>query len=110
MWRDFRLPMSAINISNGNIKCPIGKSVFAANLPLKLFRASVANTDIESLKSLQTSLLECLYHMLVKFVPNCMVQTTRNFELFDKKAFFKIIFNKALNAILKNVSEDEIIV
>ena len=29
--------------SNGNIKCPIGKSVFAVNLPLKLFRAICVN-------------------------------------------------------------------
>ena len=33
-------------ISNGNIKFPIGKSNFALNLPLKLFRATVADADI----------------------------------------------------------------
>ena len=33
----------------------------------KLFRATIANADIESLKSLYTFLTKCLYHMLVKF-------------------------------------------
>ena len=39
-----------VSISNGNIKCPIGKSIFAVTLPLKLFRAKVANADKGSLK------------------------------------------------------------
>ena len=51
-----RLQTSNVSISNGNIKCVIEKSVFAANLPLKLFRATVANADIGSLKSLHTFL------------------------------------------------------
>ena len=37
-----RLETSNVSISNGNIKCPIGKLSFAANLPLKLFRATIA--------------------------------------------------------------------
>ena len=47
---------SHVSVSNGNIKCPIGKSIFAVNLPLKLFRATVTNADIRSLKSLHTFL------------------------------------------------------
>ena len=43
-------------ISNGNIKYPIEKSNFPVTLPLKLFRATVANADIGSLKSLHTFL------------------------------------------------------
>ena len=39
-------------ISNGNMKCPIEKSVFAVNLPLKFFPATVTNADIGSVKSL----------------------------------------------------------
>ena len=53
--------------------------------------------------------------MLVKFEQNRMVQTTRNFELFDKKnkqkknkkqkkkktSFFKTIFDKALTPFWK---------
>ena len=31
------------------------------------------------------SLKKCLYHILVKFEQNCMVQTTRNVGLFDRK-------------------------
>ena len=49
-----RFLTSNVSISNGNIKCPIGKSIFAVNLTLKLFRATVANADIGSLKSLHT--------------------------------------------------------
>ena len=61
--------------------------------------------------------------MLVKFEQNCMVQTTRYFELYDKKTnkqtknkktknkkktgFFKTIFDKAFYAILEDVSVDE---
>ena len=92
-----RLYTSNVSISNGKIKCPIGKSIFAVNLPLKLFRATVANADIGSLKSLHTFLKKCLYHMPVKSERNRMVQTTRNFELFDKKpGFFITIFDKKL--------------
>ena len=70
------------------MKYPIGKSIFAVNLPLKLFPATVANADIGSLKSLHTLFDKYLDHMLVKFEQNRMVQTTRNFELFDKKPGF----------------------
>ena len=62
--------------------------MFAVNLPLKLFRATVANADIESPKSLHTFLTKFLYHMLVKFEEIRMIKTTRNFELFDKKLGF----------------------
>ena len=54
VWRDFRLPMSASAMITK--KCPIGKSIFAENFPLKLLRATVANTDIGNLKSLHTFL------------------------------------------------------
>ena len=40
----------------GNIKYAIGKSIFAVNLPLKIFHAIVADADIESLKSPHTFL------------------------------------------------------
>ena len=53
-------------------------------MPLKVFPAAVANADIGSLKSLHT-FKKKLYQMLVKFEQNRMVQTTRKFELFDKK-------------------------
>ena len=40
--------------------------------------------------------------MLVKFEQNCMVQTIRNFEPFDKKpSFLKTIFDKALTPFWK---------
>ena len=60
--------------ADGNIKCPIGKSVFAVNLPLKLFHATVANADSASLKSLHTFLKK----MFVKYAS----------ELFDKNRVF----------------------
>ena len=83
------------SISNGNIKYPIGKSIFAVKFSLKLCPATIANANIiGSLKSLHTFLKKCLYHILLKFKQNLlMVQTTRNFERFEKKKktcfFFK---------------------
>ena len=47
-------------------KTPDRKSIFAVNLPLKLFPATV-NADIGSLKSLHTLFDKYLDHMLVKF-------------------------------------------
>ena len=79
---------SNVSISNGNIKYPIGKSIFAVNLPLKLFRATVANADTESLKSLHTLFDTYFDHMLAKFEPNCMVRNVQNFQLFDKERSF----------------------
>ena len=35
-----------VRISQSNIKYPIGKSIFEANLPLKLFPSAIANADI----------------------------------------------------------------
>ena len=68
--------------------------MFAANLPLKLFSATVANADIGSLN---TFFKKCSYHILVKFKQNRMVQTAQNLELFDKKPVsFKTICDKAL--------------
>ena len=69
-------------------KYPSGKSIFAVNLPLQLFLATVANADIGSLKSLYKLFNKYLDYLLVKFEQNCMVQTTRNLEIFDKKLFF----------------------
>ena len=50
-----------------NINCPIGKSIFAVNLTLKLLRATVANTDIGSLKFLHTLLDTYLDYVLMQF-------------------------------------------
>ena len=83
-----RLQTSNVSISNGNIKYLIGKSIFVVNLPLKLSDAIVDNADIRSLKSLHTLFDKYLNHILVKFEQNRIVQTTRNFELFDKKPGF----------------------
>ena len=48
--------------------------------------------------------------MLVKFEQNRMVQTTRNFELFDKKNGFLLPFlTKRWRSILKEVSESKTI-
>ena len=45
------------------------------------------NADLGSLKSLHTFLKKCLYLMLEKFEQIRIVQTTQNFELFQKKTF-----------------------
>ena len=63
---------------------PDQNPIFAVILQFDIFPATIANADIASLKALHT-LKKCLYHLLVKFEQNCMVQTTRNLELFDKR-------------------------
>ena len=48
--------------------------------------------------------------MLLKFEQNCMVQTTRNFELFDKNRFYQNHFWQSVDTILEDVSVAETIV
>ena len=48
--------------------------------------------------------------MLVKLKQNRMVQTTQNFELFDKKLGFSKLFWQSVDAILEDVSVAETIV
>ena len=48
--------------------------------------------------------------MLVEFEQNRMVQTTRNFELFDKNRVFYNNFWQRVEAILKDVSVAKIVV
>ena len=51
-----KLQTSNVSTNNGNIKCPIGKSIFCSKFAVKTLRATVANADIGSLKSLHTFL------------------------------------------------------
>ena len=83
-----RLWTSKVSISNCNIKCSVGKSIFAVNLPLKLFRAIVTNGDSGSLKSLHTLFDTCgiyLEHMLAKFKPNRIFQNVQKIWAFLTK-------------------------
>ena len=59
-----RFNTSDVGMSNGKIKGPVGTSIFAENLLLQLFSATVANAVSESLKSLQTLFDTYLDHML----------------------------------------------
>ena len=76
---------------------------FCCKFAIKTLRSTVANTDIRSLKSLHTFLKKCLYHVLVKFKQNRMVQTTQNvdvefsffFFFFFKLGFFITILTKS---------------
>ena len=80
---------------NGNVRYPSGKSIFTVNLPLELFSATIANTDIGSQKPLHTLFDKYLDHMLVKFERDCMVQTTRNLELLTENwGFLKPFLTK----------------
>ena len=72
----------------GNIKCQIGKSIFAVNLSLNLFRATAANAYIGSLKSLHILFNTYLDHMLVKFEWNCMVQNKQILTFLTKISCF----------------------
>ena len=62
-----------------------GKSIFTVNLPLKLYRATVANADTGSLKFLHTSFDTYLDYMLAKVEANRRAQNVQHFEFFDKK-------------------------
>ena len=80
-----RFLTSCVSIRISYIKCLIENHFFRVNLPLKLFRATVANTDIGSLKSLHTLFDRYLNLMMVKFEQNCMVPNIQNFKLFWEK-------------------------
>ena len=79
-----RLQTSNVSVSNGNLKYPIGKSIFAVNLPLKLYRATFPNSNTESLKSLHTLLDTYLDYMLEKFEPYLIVQNIQNLGFWTK--------------------------
>ena len=75
------------------MKYPSGKS----NLPLKLFPATVANADIDSLKSLHTLFGKHLDHMLVKFEQNVWSKLHEILSFLTKKNpgfFFKPFLTK----------------
>ena len=99
-----RLQTYNVSIVNGYIKYLIGKSIFAVNLLLKLFPATVVNADIESPKSLHTFLYKI-------FVPHASEIGTKSygpnntkFWVFcQKPGFFKTIFDKALTAFWKTI-------
>ena len=73
-----RLKTSNVSVSNGNLKYPIRKSIFAVNLPSKLFRATIANANTTSLKSLLTLFDTNLDYMLAKSEPNRTVRNVQN--------------------------------
>ena len=52
---------------------------FAAHLSLKLFRATVANAETESLKPLHKSFDSYMDYMLAKFEANRMGRNVQNF-------------------------------
>ena len=62
-----RRKISNVSASNGNIKYPIGKSIFEVNLPLKLFRATFADVDTGSQNFLLTLFDTYLDSMPAKF-------------------------------------------
>ena len=64
---------------------PDRKIIFAVNLRLKLFRATIANAGTGSLTSFHTLFETYLDYLLTKFEPNRMLQNVQNFELFDRK-------------------------
>ena len=73
-------------VTYNRLKCPIGKLIFAVNLHLELFRATVANADAGRLKSPHTLFDTYFKHMLAKFEPNHMVRNVQNCDVFDKKS------------------------
>ena len=80
VWKDFRLPMSALVMAAR--KCFKGKFKM-------IFQSGIlsypADTDIGSPKFLIALFNKHLEHMLVKFDQNRMVRTITSFELFENK-------------------------
>ena len=96
-WRrDFRLPMSESVMAI----CPIEKAIFAVNLPLKLFRVTVAKTDTGSVKTLHTLFDTYLDCMLTEFEANHIVRNVQNVEILTIKRVFKNHFWQIFDAIL----------
>ena len=83
-----RLLSSNVSVINGNIKYQVGKLIFAVNLPLQIFRATLSNADTGSLNSLHTLFDKYLDNMLAGFEPNRMVLNVQNFKLYNKKSSF----------------------
>ena len=66
--------------------------MFAINLELKLFCATVANANIGNLKFLPSLFDTCMDHMPVKFEQNRVVRKIQNFGLSDN--FFLLFLTK----------------
>ena len=96
-----RLKTSNVSVSNGNLKYPIGKSIFSVNLPLKLFCATVAKyANTESRKSLRTLFDTYLDYIIVhageiwtkSYSPKC----TKQWNFWTKnRVLLKPLFDKA---------------
>ena len=96
-----RLYTSNGSVSDGNLKYPSGKSIFAVNLPLKFFRATVANANTERLKSLHTFFDTYLDYILAKFEVNLTVRNVQKLIFWQKPCSFKTIFDKNLTPFCK---------
>ena len=77
---------------------PIGKSIFTVNLPLKLFRATVANADTLSVKHLRT-LFELfdtyLDHVLARNLNQIVwSEMYKILSFFSKTSFLKSFLTK----------------
>ena len=80
-------------------------------MPLKLFRATVANAEIHCKAKISPYIIwyVSLDHMMVKFEQIRMVETTQNFELFDKKRMGVLrYFWQNFDAILEAVWVEKI--
>ena len=76
----FRLPMSALATVAG--KSFNSKFTAKIDFPIGYFIFTIADADIESLKSLHALFDKYLDHMLVKCEQNRVVRTIHNFDFF----------------------------
>ena len=83
VWRDFRLPMSALATVAG--KSFNGKFTPKMNFRSAIFNVTISVADIGSLKSPLTWFHKYLDPLLGKLKQNRMVETVQNFELYIKK-------------------------
>ena len=78
-----RLPMSALaTVARKSFN---GKLTAKNDFPTGHFIFTIADADIESLKSLHILFGKYLDHMLVKFEQNCIVRNIQSFVFLPKK-------------------------
>ena len=83
-----------ISVSNGSIKCPIGKWIFAVNLELEFFSATVANADIGRLECLQNIIWYVFEPHAGKIWTTYGPKCTKLWYFWQKLESFKTIFDK----------------
>ena len=79
-----------VSDSNGNIKCPMGKIIFAINLLLKLLHATVANLDTGILSRYVHNMIGIWIKCCQNLNPIVWSKMYKILSFFDKEPSFLI--------------------